>query len=39
MNFKDVQTEVRHPVRMYCRYIDKLFIVFKFEADEAKDLI
>lgn len=38
MTFKDIKTEVRHPIRLYCRYIDKLFIVFKFTEDESKDL-
>ena len=37
--FKDVQTESRHPIRLYSRYVDKIYIVFKFEADETKDLI
>jgi len=39
MTFKTVEIEKRHPIRLYCRYIDKLFMVFKFTADEAKDLI
>jgi len=30
MSFTDVETEVRHPVRMYMRYIDKVYIVFRF---------
>jgi pre-mRNA-processing factor 8 len=30
MSFKDVETETRHPIRLYCRYIDKLYIVFRF---------
>ena len=39
MCFKDVAIETRHPIKMYCRYIEKIFIVFRFEAEEARDLI
>ena len=39
MTFKDIQTETSHPIRMYCRYIDRLFIVFRFGQDESKELI
>lgn len=39
MSFQDVATETSHPVRLYCRYIDKMFILFRFSADEARDLI
>lgn len=30
MSFKDVETETRHPIRLYNRYIDKLYMVFRF---------
>ena len=39
MSFKDVETETRHPIRLYCRYIDKLYIVFRFSENESRDLI
>jgi pre-mRNA-processing factor 8 len=39
MSFTDVETETRHPIRMYMRYIDKVYIVFRFEEDESRDLI
>jgi pre-mRNA-processing factor 8 len=39
LTFKDSQTETRHPIRLYCRYVEKLYMVFRFTADEAKDLI
>lgn len=39
MSFKDVETETRHPIRLYCRYIDKLYIVFRFSETESRDLI
>eukprot|EP01041_Mallomonas_annulata_P005280 gene5280-10566_t len=37
--FKDTQTEIRHPIRLYSRYIDKIYMLLRFDADEAKDLI
>jgi len=39
LTFQDVPTETRHPIRMYTRYIDKLFVLFKFNVEESKDLI
>lgn len=39
MTFRDLDTEVRHPIRLYMRYIDRIFIVFKFNNDEARDLV
>jgi surface protein len=39
MTYDTIETEVRHPIRLYCRYIDKIFIFFRFTEDEAKDLI
>ena len=35
----NVDTEVKHPIRLYCRYIDKIFILFRFSHEESKDLI
>jgi pre-mRNA-processing factor 8 len=37
--FKDQATETRHPIRLYTRYVDQLFIFFRFTNEEAKDLI
>lgn len=37
--YRDVRTESRHPIRLYSRYIDKVHILFKFSAEEARDLI
>lgn len=37
--FQDVQTESAHPIRLYSRYIDRVHILFRFTADEARDLI
>lgn len=37
--YNTVGTEVGHPIRMYCRYIDKVYMVFRFDAEEGKDLV
>jgi pre-mRNA-processing factor 8 len=39
LTFKDVESETAHPIRLYMRYIDKVFMLLRFEADEARDLI
>lgn len=39
LTFKDVQTESKHPIRLFMRYIDRIYMVFRFSHDEAKDLI
>lgn len=39
LQFRDVETEVCQPIRLYTRYLDKLYILFRFEAEEARDLI
>jgi pre-mRNA-processing factor 8 len=39
LTFKDTATESRHPIRLYTRYVDKLFVIFRFDAEDAKDLI
>ncbi|PWN47328.1 PRP8 pre-mRNA processing factor 8-like protein [Violaceomyces palustris] len=37
--FRDNETETRHPIRLYTRYIDRIHILFRFNAEEARDLI
>eukprot|EP01062_Namystynia_karyoxenos_P058492 TRINITY_DN50017_c0_g1_i1.p1 TRINITY_DN50017_c0_g1~~TRINITY_DN50017_c0_g1_i1.p1 ORF type:complete len:2366 (+),score=967.90 TRINITY_DN50017_c0_g1_i1:106-7098(+) len=37
--YRDPAIEVKHPVRLYHRYIDRFHIVFKFTHEEARDLI
>lgn len=37
--FSDIETEVSHPIRLYTRYLDKAYILFKFDAEEGKDII
>ncbi len=39
LTYRDVHTETRHPIRLYTRYIDKIYMLLKFNAEEAKDLI
>lgn len=39
MSFPDVAIEKRHAIRLYCRYIDKLYFVYRFSADEGKKLV
>ncbi|KAJ1859415.1 pre-mRNA-splicing factor 8 [Coemansia sp. RSA 638] len=39
LQFRDVETERRHPVRMYMRYIDRVYMVLRFDEDESRDLI
>lgn len=39
LTFADIETEVSHPIRMYTRYLDKVYMVFKFDTNEGKDLI
>ncbi|RMD40342.1 hypothetical protein DV735_g4776, partial [Chaetothyriales sp. CBS 134920] len=39
LQFRDRETETRHPIRLYSRYIDKIWVLFRFTAEESKDLI
>ncbi|EIW70772.1 hypothetical protein TREMEDRAFT_38390 [Tremella mesenterica DSM 1558] len=39
LQFRDRETETRHPIRFYTRYVDRIHILFRFTADEARDLI
>ena len=39
MSFRTPGVEGKHPIRAYCRYIDSFHMLFRFTADEAKDLI
>lgn len=39
LQFQNVDTESAHPIRLYSRYVDRVHILFRFTADEAKDLI
>ncbi|KAJ1028734.1 hypothetical protein NDA16_001899 [Ustilago loliicola] len=37
--FQNTATETRHPVRLYTRYIDRIHILYRFTAEEARDLV
>ncbi|KAH8672697.1 NUC071 domain-containing protein [Tricladium varicosporioides] len=39
LQFRDCETETRHPIRLYTRYIDRIWVFFRFTADESRDLI
>jgi pre-mRNA-processing factor 8 len=39
LQFRDRATEARHPIRLYTRYVDKIWVFFRFTADESRDLI
>ncbi|KAJ2825365.1 pre-mRNA-splicing factor 8, partial [Coemansia erecta] len=39
LQFRDVETERRHPIRMYMRYIDRVYMVLRFDSDDSRDLI
>jgi pre-mRNA-processing factor 8 len=39
LTFKNIPTEVRHPIRLYSRYIDRVYMLLKFDAEDAKDII
>ncbi|EEP76930.1 pre-mRNA processing splicing factor 8 [Uncinocarpus reesii 1704] len=39
LQFRDRETETRHPIRLYTRYIDKIWVFFRFTADQSRDLI
>ncbi|KAK0464642.1 NUC071 domain-containing protein [Desarmillaria tabescens] len=39
LQYRDSSTETRHPIRLYSRYVDRLHILFRFTADESRDLI
>jgi pre-mRNA-processing factor 8 len=39
LTFADPEMEKKHPIRLYMRYIDRVYTLFRFDADEAKDLV
>lgn len=39
LTFADIETEVSHPIRLYTRYFDKIYMLFKFDTTDSKDLI
>ncbi|KAA0160516.1 hypothetical protein FNF31_04225 [Cafeteria roenbergensis] len=39
LTFPTVEQERGHPLRLYMRYVDRIYAVFRFTADDARDLI
>ena len=39
LQFRDRKTETKHPIRLYTRYIDRIWVFLRFSADESRDLI
>lgn len=39
LQFRDRNTETKHPIRLYTRYIDRIWVFMRFTADESRDLI
>lgn len=39
LQFRDRNTETKHPIRLYTRYIDRIWVFLRFSADESRDLI
>jgi pre-mRNA-processing factor 8 len=39
LQFQNRETETRHPIRLYSRYIDKIWVFLRFTAEESRDLI
>ncbi|KAI4249693.1 MAG: hypothetical protein L6R40_000482 [Gallowayella cf. fulva] len=39
LQFRDREAETRHPIRLYTRYIDRIWVFLRFSADESRDLI
>lgn len=38
LQYADEETETAHPIRLYTRYIDKIHVLFRFTAEEAREL-
>ncbi|KAI0200706.1 pre-mRNA processing splicing factor 8 [Astrocystis sublimbata] len=39
LQFRDRETESKHPIRLYTRYIDKIWVFLRFSAEDSRDLI
>jgi pre-mRNA-processing factor 8 len=39
LQFASREVETRHPIRLYTRYIDKIWMFLRFTAEESRDLI
>ncbi|KAK8799610.1 hypothetical protein WA158_006158 [Blastocystis sp. Blastoise] len=39
LSYPDTTTEMASPIRIYTRFVDRVYILFKFTEEESKDLI
>ncbi len=39
LSYKNSTIETSHPIRCYMRYIDKIYMVLKFDVDDSRDII
>ncbi|KAA8494906.1 Pre-mRNA-processing-splicing factor 8 [Porphyridium purpureum] len=39
LSFESADVETRHPIRMYCRIVDTVYIVFRLDAQDAAELV
>ena len=39
LSFKSLGVEKAHPIRLYTRYIDRIYLVVRFDKDESSELI
>ncbi len=39
LTFADVETEEQHPIRLYTRYVDKIYMLLRFDSEDSKELI
>lgn len=38
-SFPDVSVEERHPIRIYCRFVDRLWVLFRFTQEQSRELV
>jgi len=36
LTYHDTKTETKHPIRLYSRYVDKLYVLYRFTHEDAK---
>src|SRR5262245_19472735 len=39
LQFSSTEVETAHPIRIYTRYIDKVYMILKFDKSESRELI
>ncbi|KAL0246061.1 hypothetical protein GEMRC1_007277 [Eukaryota sp. GEM-RC1] len=38
-SWNDPEVAARHPLKLYCRHVDKIYMVFNFSASKSRDLV